>query len=107
MNRGQRLFDDGKRPTVEGAIAEDGAVAVLDIEYRRKTQVYAMRAQFNREHIAHLTRQLPALRGVLVPKHAKLAHRRQDSKSRSQPLNASALLVDGNEQGRLAQAVDL
>ena len=79
---------------MKGAIADDLAHAVVEIDAGRERQIHAMRAQLGGHEPAHGARQREAMPGIEVEFVADAARRRQQREVRAEALHAPAFLVD-------------
>ena len=93
------------RVAVEGAVADDAAAAVVQVEHRREAQVDAAGAQLGRQHpaggaghVAGGQRAVAfALGRVVHPALAEGAHRRQVGEAvAAEALHPAALVVDAD-----------
>jgi hypothetical protein len=91
------------RIAMEGAVADDFAGAVVEIEHRREAEIDAASAQLGGQHIARGRCRVQGARGIAVPQRADRAHRRQHGKSMAEALHAATFVVDGDQQRRLSQ----
>ena len=92
---------------MEGAVADDAAAAVVEVEHRREAEVDAAGAQLGAEHVAGGARRLEGAHGagaaagvaVVHPHLAERAHRRQRREAvAAKALDAAAFVVDADEQ---------
>ena len=92
---------------MEGAIADDFAGAVVEGEHRREAEVDAAGAQLGGQHVAGCRRRFQGAGGIRVPQRAQRAHRRQHGEAVAEALHAAAVVVDGDQQRRLSQGMNL
>ena len=92
---------------MEGAVADDAAAAMVEVEHRREAEVDAAGAQLGGEHVAGRPRGFERAHGaaagaavaVVHPHLAEHAHRRQRREAvAAKALHPAALVVDANEQ---------
>src|SRR5688572_8753331 len=107
LHQGSGEIRDGLGFVMESTIADDAAVAVVDVEYGREAQVDAVSAQLGRQHESSILGELACMLGVAVPHMAERTHWRQHRKARAKPLHSSAFMVDADEKPGLAKAMDL
>ena len=81
-----------------GTVADYAGGAVVEVEHRREAEVDAVCAQFGRQHVAGLARQVPGLLRMGVPDLAEAAHRRQACESFLEALHAAAFVVDADQE---------
>lgn len=107
MNERAGKHRDDPRIAMEGAVANDAAAAVVEVEHRREAQVDAASAQLGAEHVTGSARCLhrvhraaaAAEMTVVHPKLAERAHRRQVGEAiGAKALHPAALVVDADEQ---------
>ena len=103
----QRQFNHHVRIFVEAAVADNGAISPVQIQYRCKRQIDAAGGQFGSQHPTDRFRPFfGGFRPLSVPHFAQYAHGGQAGKTRDKPLHAAAFVIDGHNQGRLAQGFD-
>jgi hypothetical protein len=88
-------------------VADHRARAVIEIEHRREAEVDAVRAQLHADGAPVLERRGLRGGGIRIPLLAERAHRRNRAEARAKPLHAPALVVDRDQQRRIAQRVDV
>jgi len=101
-----RQFGDRLRIAVERAVADHAALPVIHVQHRRETEVHTTGAQFRRQHIAGLLRQMARALRMRVPDPAEFAHRRNFRETLAEALHPAALVVHRDQQRRGAQRVD-
>ncbi len=93
----------GIRIAVEGAIADDGAGPVIEVQHRRETEVHALRAKLCADGPAQARRLVRPGRHVAVPHLAQRAHRRNRREPFAKTLDATAFVIDCDQEPRRAQ----
>ena len=89
---------DDTRVAVEGAVADDAAGAVVEVEHRREAEVDAAGAQFGAEHVAGGGGGVGGAQRVVHPQFAQGAHRRQVREAvGAEALHAAAFVVDADQ----------
>src|SRR6185295_4797250 len=91
---------------MKGPVSYDGALAEIEVQHWRKTKVDAVRAQLRSEHIASFLRELTGARRTGIPCSAKHPHGRQPRETFTKSLHATALVVDRDQQRRVAQGMN-
>ena len=97
----QALGQQGHHPwvAVEGAVADDGALAMVQVQHRGEAQVHAAGAQLAAQHIAAGGGGVGGTHRVLHPQLAQRAHRRQVGEAvGAKALHAAAFMVHRNQQ---------
>src|SRR5947209_7211431 len=94
-HQGMREFRGNRRIAMEGTVANDTALAKIEIQHGRKTEVDAMRQQFGGEYETGILRsRLCLLAAEFLPQLAKFAHRRQTRETTAKTLHAPSLVID-------------
>ena len=93
-----RQIGNGLRLAVKSTVADHAAGAVIDIQHRREAEIHAVGAQFGGKHVAGLLRQRLGARGVIIPDHAQLAHRRQAGEAFPEALHPAAFVIHRDQQ---------
>ena len=89
------------RLRVQGAVANHGAAAPVQIKHRGERKINAAGAQLGGEHVAAGSGGGQRLQGVFLPQAAQGAHGRQRREAPfAKALHAAAFVVDGNERIR-------
>ena len=89
---------DDARVGVEGAVADDGALAVVEVEHRREAQVDAAGTQLGGEHVAEGAGGIGGAHRVAHPQLAERARGRQRGEAvAAKALHAAAFVVGADE----------
>ncbi len=97
----------GIRGIVEGALADDLAAAVVEVEHRREAEVDAGCAELDGDHAAPPARIGERSRAIGVVALAEHAHGGNRGEAVAEALHATALVVDRDEQRRIALHPDV
>ena len=97
---------DRLRVAVKRAVADHAALPVIHIQHRRETEVHTASAQFRRQHITCLLRQMARALRMRIPDLAEFAHRGKFAKSLAETLYPPPLMIHRDQQRRRAQCMD-
>ncbi len=98
--------DDGSI-AMQRAVADDLRETAVEIDARREAHVDADGAQLGRHEPTAGAGRLQREIAVLVVEPSELAKRRQPEERLAEALHAPAFLIDGHEQRRLTNGMDL
>ena len=106
LDQRARQIRNGLGVGMQRAVADHAAVAVIDIEHRRKAQIDAMRPQFRGQHKADFMRQMPRMLRIGIPRTAEFAHGGNRGEAIAETLHAAAFMIDGDDERRAAQRMN-
>ncbi len=98
---------DGGGLAVQGAIADDLRQTAVEVDARREAQVDADRAQLCCHEPAAGAGRFERQVALLVVQPSQRTKRRQPEKRLTEPLHSPAFLIDGHEQRRLANCMNV
>ena len=101
-----REMRDGIGIAMQRAIADDRALAVVEIEDRREAEIDARGAKLGGDRPAQARGFARRAGDIAVPPLAQRAHRRYRREAVAKALHPSAFVIDGDQQRRLAQRAD-
>ncbi len=107
QNQAVAQFCHRLRGTVQGAIANDLAGTVIEVQYRGETEIDACGTQLGAQYIAGVMGQMPGLARVLGPERAQRAHGRDWRETGAKALHPAAFVIDPDQQRRKTQGVNL
>ena len=90
------------RIAVQGPIAYNGASSIIEIEHGDETEIDAAHGQLAGDARADPLGLVVGHRRVAIPALTELSHRRHRRETFAKALHASALVIDADEQRRIA-----